>query len=148
MPKGLENILKSLNKEIRNIEGRTRQGVIAAAIYVENESNELAPHDLGVLINSSFHDADPVKPIARVGYTALYAPAVHESTMKLKGVPRADFGKTGNHSDVGPQRVIAFGGGSGNGTYWDVGESKFLQKAMYRNASQILDIIRGRAKIK
>jgi len=80
MPTGLKDVLKNLNKEIRAIEGRTLTGVRKAAIFIQGESQEVVPQRLGVLINSAFTDAEMTGrgPVARVGYTALYAPFVHE----------------------------------------------------------------------
>ncbi len=126
---GIDEVLSNLKKQIGKIEGDINDGLEIAAKFVEGESNEMAPHDLGVLINSSFSGIDRAKKIARVGYTAKYAPMVHESRQKLKGVPR-------------PKR-----NGRPNGTFWDRGEPKFLQKSIARNTKQILAIIAKRAKI-
>jgi hypothetical protein len=80
MPTGLNNILKNLNKEIRAIEGRTLTGVRKSAIFIQGESQEIVPQRFGVLINSAFTDSEMTNkgPVARVGYTAKYAPYVHE----------------------------------------------------------------------
>ena len=75
---GLDNVLANLTKEVRKIEGRTAEGLLAAAKHVQAESQEIVPHDKGVLINTAFSDVDRQALIARVGYTAGYAPIVHE----------------------------------------------------------------------
>ena len=136
--KGLDNVLKKLSKEIKKIEGATHEGLMAAGLFIKGESQELTPVDFGVLRNSAF--MKPIAPLRiAVGYTAEYAPAVHEMPMKLKGKPRADFGRT--------RAGVSFGGGSGKGTYWDSGENKFLEKAVKNNMPQTLKIIQKRAKI-
>lgn len=135
--KGHAKLKRNLNREIAKIEGDVYGGLKAAVAHVLTVAKSLAPRDLGVLINSGFSDATKnAKRIeVRVGFTAKYAPWVHEMPMKLKGQPRADFGKG-----------VKFGGGSGRGTYWDSGENKFLEKAVRRNQEVILAIVKKRAK--
>jgi len=118
--KGMEKVLKKLNKEINAIQGKTKEGVLAAVTFIEGESNEIVPQKHGVLINSSFSGVSKRfkffgKIIGRVGYTAKYAPFVHEMP------ERNNFTKPG----TGPQ---------------------FLLKAATKNAQTILKIIRNRAK--
>ncbi len=147
---GLDNVLKNLNKEIKKIEGDVAKGILASTIFIKGESIELTPKDLGPLRLSAFTDLvrSTGKIIGRIGYTIKYAAWVHEMPMTLKGKPRAHFGRTANRSDVGPVQAVEFGGGSGKGTYWDLGENKFLEKAIKRNHKTILNIIKKRAKIK
>lgn len=115
--KGKRNVLRNLNRSIEKIEGNTAKGMMAAGLFVEGESNEIAPQDKGVLIGSSFTVVGRIakKIIARVGYTADYADHVHE-------MPESNnFSKLG----TGP---------------------KFLWKAVTQNTRKILEIIRSRAK--
>lgn len=115
--RGKKNVLSNLNRSIKKIEGNTFKGMLAAGLFVEGESNEIAPQDKGKLINSSFTSVGRIakRIIARIGYTANYAPFVHE-------MPESNnFTKPG----TGP---------------------KFLWKAATRNSSKILQIIRARAK--
>lgn len=148
--KGLSKVIGNLNKEIKKIEGASKEGVLAAVTFIEGESIQIAPSDFGLLRNTVFSDVavegDMIR--GRVGYTAKYATWVHEMPMKLKGEPRANFGRTGNHSSAGPTQMVAFGGGTGTGTYWDKGENKFLEKPIRREQKTILQIIANRAKIK
>lgn len=76
--KGLDEVLKNLNKEIRDIEGRTAEGLLAAAVFVQGESQEDTPHRKGILVKNAFSDVDRQNLVARVGYTSKYAPYVHE----------------------------------------------------------------------
>lgn len=118
--KGMKKVLKNLNKELNNIQGKTKEGVLAAVTFIEGESNEIVPQDKGKLINSSFSDVGKRfilfgKIIGRVGYTAKYADIVHE-------MPETNnFTKPG----TGPQ---------------------FLLKAVTQNARKIIEIIQKRAK--
>lgn len=76
----LNLINRRLNAAIAEIEGDVTNGLRQVGLYVENESNETVPHEYGVLINSSF-SAVGVRnnhPFVRIGYTAEYAPYVHE----------------------------------------------------------------------
>jgi len=77
---GLPRVISKLNREIRQIEGRTGAGMLEAGKFIEGESNELAPMEFGVLVNSSFTKEviGGRQPIVAVGYTAEYAPFVHE----------------------------------------------------------------------
>jgi hypothetical protein len=71
----------------------------------------------------------------RVGYSANYAAYVHAMPGKLKGQPRAHFGKTREGQE--------FGGGTGTGNYWDPhGEPQFLTKAANETRDQIDAVMR------
>lgn len=145
--KGLNEVLANLNKQIMNIENGTMEGILQAAMLIEGESVEMTPVDQGPLRASAFVDSDRSTLTARIGYTAEYAAWVHEMPMKLKGQPRAHFGRTGNQSKFGPRQVVDFGGGSGRGRYWDSGENKFLEKAVKNNMGEVLEIIKRSAKL-
>ncbi len=138
--KGLREVSTNLNKALAKIGELTKDGLEEAALFVEGESIEMTPVDFGVLRNSTFTEVEMVGNSlrARIGYTAKYAPWVHEMPMKLKGQPRADFGRT--------RDGINFGGGSGKGRYWDGGENKFLEKAIKFNHKEIVSIIADSAK--
>lgn len=117
--RGLKTAVRNLNREINKIEGRTVKGLLAAALFVKGESQEITPQKTGVLINSAFASAGTKSngmPISRVGYTAKYAPWVHEMSED----------NTFTKPDTGP---------------------KFLQKAVFENLSTILSIIRRRIRL-
>jgi len=146
---GERKLMSNINKEIGKIEGDIEGGILAAAKFIQAESQLLTPVDFGLLRNSAFSNVFRTaksKILGIVGYTAKYAPWVHEAPMTLKGKPRKDFGTTSNHSNAGPQKPKSFGGGSGRGVYWQGGENKFLEKAVSRNTSTILNVIKKRAK--
>lgn len=120
--KGLAEVTRNLNREIAGIEGRSRDGLHLAGLFVQSEAIPITPHSGqagGTLRNSAFTDttAKSVRPIVtRVGFTALYAAFVHEMPASF------NFTSPG----TGP---------------------KFLQKAISRNTREILNIIRQRAKL-
>lgn len=117
--KGQRQVMRNLNRQIGLIKGRTAQGLLAAGLFVENESNKHVPQDKGVLLGSSFTSPGSIggNPIVKVGYTAKYAPFVHE-------MPASNnFSKTGTGS-------------------------KFLLNAVTQNLRMILSIIAKRAQIR
>lgn len=76
--KGLPEVLRNLSKAVKGIEGKTADGLLEAAVFIKGESQEVVPHRDGFLIRSAFSDVDRNTLVARVGYTAKYAPYVHE----------------------------------------------------------------------
>ena len=118
--KGLDTVLRNLNREIQGIEGRTRKGFQKVGAVIKADSMEDTPVEFGVLDNSAFADTDNglgKGPRVRVGYTAKYAPFVHE-------MPTSNnFTKVG----TGP---------------------KFLEKAVKKNIALILKVIRNSAKVR
>ena len=68
--------LKNLNREIRSIKGDISKGLKAAVTYIQGKAVEITPAKTGVLRGSAFNDVSDQS--ARVGYTAKYAPFVHE----------------------------------------------------------------------
>ena len=138
---GLQDVLSNLNREINNIEGDIHTGLVKAGIFIKAEAVNMTPVDYGVLRNSAFRQTQRHAngSALRVGFTAEYAPYVHEMPGTLRGQPRSHFGRTRNG--------VEFGGGSGTGNYWDGGEPKFLEKAVKNNYSEILQIIRRNAVI-
>lgn len=122
---GLSEVINNLNTQVQNIEGRTMTGLYSAGLLIQKESNKRAPKDTGNLRESSF-----VRNVFNgvvIGYTAKYAAAVHEMPGKLKGEPRRS--------------------GSWKGTYWEVGEPKYLENAVRENTQAIIDRIVRRAKV-
>ncbi|HDS00519.1 MAG TPA: HK97 gp10 family phage protein [candidate division Zixibacteria bacterium] len=77
---GLNRVLANLNREISGIRGRTRAGMQKAALIVQRRSMELTPVKTGNLRASAYHTMIdlPKGPGAEIGYTASYAPFVHE----------------------------------------------------------------------
>ncbi|MCK4621339.1 MAG: hypothetical protein KAT62_03890 [Desulfuromonadales bacterium] len=79
--KGLDNVLANLRKEIEGIKGRTEAGMHEAGLFIQGEAQEITPQEFGVLINSAFTSTAVIfgeQIVTRIGYTAHYAPYVHE----------------------------------------------------------------------
>lgn len=73
---GEEEFKRSIIKEFKSIRKDNKKGLLAAAIFVKGEAVEVTPREFGVLAGSAYHRVFREK--ARVGYTAKYAPIVHE----------------------------------------------------------------------
>lgn len=125
---GFDRVQRNLNRKLAQIKGDARAGLLEAGLQIERVSNQRAPREYGNLVNSSYTRATPEDPdVVEVGYTAAYAPFVHEATAeKLKGEPRP----------------------SGLGTYWNPGRSEFLRSAVEDNVAKIVEIVRRRAEVK
>jgi hypothetical protein len=88
--KGLDDVMKNLNKEVQAIEGKTMKGLIKAAIIVRRDMDKTSPKipvDTGNLRSSWFVTpvSSPTKPILIAGFSANYALWVHEN-MEAKRV--------------------------------------------------------------
>ena len=120
--KGMDKVLRNLNKEIKKIENRTQAGVTAAALKVKAESQKLTPVDTGNLKASAYVSSPAIKniPSAEIGYTASYAIYVHEMEYSRSG-------KKITHP---------------------TGQWKFLETALFSNQKEILRIIKSYARIK
>ena len=83
MVKGMDNVLRNLNKEIKKIEGYSMKGLIRSAILIRRDMDKtspLVPVDEGNLRSSWFIDPKRTRkgPSLRIGFTANYAWYVHE----------------------------------------------------------------------
>ncbi len=74
--RGEREAMKNLNREIGKIEGDISRGLKAAMVFIVGEAIEITPKEHGVLRGSAFTSVDD--QTARVGFTAKYAPFVHE----------------------------------------------------------------------
>ena len=80
---GLENVLANIQREMMAVKGRTYKGMFAAMKFLENEMDTvppLVPIDTKKMRDSWFISGSPhpTNPIVFAGYTAEYAPIVHE----------------------------------------------------------------------
>ncbi|NIY47267.1 HK97 gp10 family phage protein [Cedecea colo] len=148
--KGISQVVRNLNKIIDDIQGKkAARATYMSLSVVGADAAAITPVDTSTLINSQFKNMETSSSgiVGTLGYTAEYAKAVHNASGKLKGQPRADFGMTSNRSSVGPQKPKAFGGGTGQGNYWDPhGEPQFLVKALEKNKDTIKDIYKKELK--
>lgn len=139
----------NLPQFVGRVQQKAARSMTQALILGASEAASMTPIDTSTLINSQFRniDAQAGRVVGTVGYTAEYALAVHEASGRLKGEPRANFGTTSNHSNFGPQKPSAFGGGTGQGVYWGPsGEPQFLKKGFEQAEPNIRAVILGSIK--
>jgi hypothetical protein len=124
---GGTQILKNFRKEVKNIKGDISTGLRLGLAHIEGEAVENAPVEFGVLRNSAFHWVRRTmrRISGRVGFTAEYAPFVHEMPEINKGKPRP-----------APKR----------GSFWQGGGNKFLERAVIENLSAVLSLIKRKAR--
>ncbi|MEN0580862.1 HK97 gp10 family phage protein [Phytobacter palmae] len=136
--KGIQQAKDNLNRIIDDIKGRkVVRGIQSALLIVGAQAAIYTPVDTSTLLNSQFREImlNGTRITGRVGYSANYAAYVHAMPGKLKGQPRAHFGKTREGQE--------FGGGTGTGNYWDPhGEPQFLTKAANETRDQIDAVMR------
>ena len=161
---GLERVLSNLNEEVRGIKFRTKKGMISAGFLIQRESQKRTPVDTSNLRASAFvvwgpgtgvsnktfsgPDASEVSsrhaqvvgregaslpagisnPQVTVGHSVAYAIYVHENTM-------ANHRKS-KKSKSGIVGIV------------QVGEAKFLEKAIDQNRGRIVETIRREAEVK
>jgi hypothetical protein len=85
---GLEQVLYNIDREINAMRGRTLLGMTKALNHLHREtetSRPLVPRDTNKMAQSwyIFPARGGVNPIVTAGYTAYYAPYVHEKTDAL-----------------------------------------------------------------
>lgn len=91
--RGDKEILRNLRREIKLIDGDLSDGLKLAAAFILGEAKEITPVRFGVLINSGFSGVAHVggRVLARIGFTAEYAPFVHEMPADTNfGKPNAE----------------------------------------------------------
>lgn len=126
--KGLEQTLKNLNKKVVAIKGVTVDGLLAGGLIVQGDAQRHVPVEYGVLRQSAYtrkvRGGD--SPLVEVGFSAEYAPWVHENlAMAWKGRPRR----------------------SGKGVYWGPqGEARFLANAVERQTDRVVEVVAKRAE--
>lgn len=77
---GMDKVLGNLNRAIEDIKGRSYAGLLKAGLFVQGESQKETPVDTGALKSSAYTQGIQKgdNPIVEIGYTAFYAPFVHE----------------------------------------------------------------------
>lgn len=145
--KGVEKVQKGYRLILKDIaDERTHRAVYEILATGQSSAAIMVPRDTGNLLQSAYAPRIEMRGTGvygAVGYTAKYAGWVHEMSGKLKGKPRADFGVTGNRSRAGPQKPVAFGGGTKTGNYWDpTGEPQWMKKGFALIAPEIPGILK------
>ena len=148
--KGLDNILKNLNKEIQNIKYRTQDGLLAAAFLVKARALPITPILTGNLRASAYviggetgkqHSlsrkmSGAMKQKMDMKYTGGGSPKL-ERTM-AGGDPWAVIGYSANYA-IFVHEIDR---------NYTVGHWQFLHTAIVESIGDILKIIKQRARIK
>lgn len=136
--KGVEKVVKNLNKEIDKVQGRTLAGLYAAGLVIQATAQRRVPVEYGNLRASAYtrkklqsNAAAGLVGEARgveVGFAAAYAIYIHENMEQtLKGQARP----------------------SGLGVYWGPsGQPKFLESAMIDERDEVLRLVAAYAEVR
>ena len=83
---GLDNVLRRLNSQVNRFPKRSKSGLREAALIVRGDSQKMTPVDTGNLKASAFTEvfSSSKGPSAVIGYTASYAPFVHERNLNYR----------------------------------------------------------------
>lgn len=131
--RGIKEAVRDTDMLIDSIASIRAERAVTVALSIGGAyATMLTPIDTSNLANSQYRrvNINGKVVVGVVGYTARYALWVHEAPGKLKGQPRAHFGKTAEGKE--------FGGGTGNGNYWDPkAEPQFLRKGFENNRARI-----------
>lgn len=143
--KGLEKVRRALTRTFTEIQGPMTERTLTEVLIVGGgAADRITPIATSTLVNSRFrYVARGGKGwIARYGYTAAYAAAVHNASGKLKGKPRS-----GTDSFTTRTGAVAFAYKVGN--FWDPrGEPEFLAKGFERDGlAMIKEVIRRNMKL-
>lgn len=120
--KNLNRALEKLGRVVVDTQAGALRGLLAGGLLVQRRAQKRTPVEYGLLRASAFtRRAQDGSLAVEVGYAARYARAVHEKTAeKLRGKRRR----------------------SGLGTYWNPGESRFLDKAYRESLGEVIGLVR------
>lgn len=124
--KGLVRTLEKLNSVVVNTGDGAVKGLLAGGLLIQRRSQKRTPVEYGLLRASAFTRRGQHDPMTvEIGYSALYARAVHDKVeMKLRGKRRP----------------------SGLGTYWNPGQAEFLRISYYESLDEVRGLVRKFAK--
>ncbi len=152
--KGLDKVVKGLNKAVKRIKGRTTAGMLEAAVLVKAESVRITPIDTGNLRNSAYitWGGGKVKTRGRVSRAKFdtedksgarvaseHGSVVNERKAIMKVEPFAEVGYTAYYAAAVHEAPQS--------RKFTVGQSKFLEQALRNNSRNIFKIIQRRASI-
>lgn len=162
--KGTANVLRKLNKAIKDQRSRTKKGLHAAGLVIKKDSVEKTPIDYGNLRSSAF-----------VMVTNM---PLDTSSLSFKGEDADDMAKSFasavmhgkvivGSSEYNLTGIVAYGAyyalyvheapmtlkgeprslSKKRGNYWDGGENKFLISSIEENKDKIVKILAKYAKV-
>jgi len=120
----------------------TERAITEMVVLGGQYASDITPYDSNYLLQSQGRKTWPTATgwAGSVYYGAKYAPAVHDAPGKLRGLPRAHFGRTRAGEE--------FGGGTLRGRYWDAmdgtntAEPGFLVKGMVQMTAEAPAILK------
>ena len=126
--RGFDEALRNLNRRVLSIQNLSLDGLLAGGLVIQADAQRHVPVEYGVLRQSAYTRKvrGGASPVVEIGFTASYAPYVHENLeMKWKGQRRR----------------------SGKGVYWGPqGEARFLANAVTRQSDKVVEIAARRAE--
>ena len=152
--KGLDEVLKNLNKEINKIEGDVQAGLIVGGALIKGHSQGECPVDLGNLRASAYLvagngqvEAESSFELSRRGKPdkgAERVAAEHSghiqsaaSEAKSKGYPFIELGYTAFYAEAVHEDPTA---------YHPSGKYKFLEDPIKKDANMVLELVKKKAK--
>ncbi len=132
---GTDKVLANLQKEISQLKVRSTKGMKKSLLLLRRRAGKLTPVSpgggnlLSSMYTNTFMDFKGVT--GEIGYTAKYAPYVHEMG-ELHGVSSS---RSGGYAG---QRINWTKPGTG---------SKFLERPLRDNAHQVVEILKREAKL-
>ncbi len=128
--RGVRHVRRKMANSLHQVKDRTELGVWEAGLKIQRAAQQKTPVVTGFLKSSAYTTRwkSMLGPAVEIGYTAVYAPLVHQS-------PNA--GQLGHLNPKHGKQVYSY-----------VGEPEFLLKAVNEEADEALVTIKNRAKIR
>jgi len=144
--KGIGAILKNMDKHKKSVGSAFATGLKTAGLFLQGESQAIVPFQLGELHGSAFtrnvggkgFDADVV-----VGYTAKYAPFVHENLDAAHGKEFNIIYAEAIAAAVGTKKGTAKGGMFNRG---ENQQAKFLETPARNKRKEIIQIVADKVR--
>jgi len=156
--KGLDVVLKNLNKEIEGIKNRTRTGMIKVAVLIRGDAQKLCPMDTGNLVNSAYtvvtggtiegrqpnfkeeNKSGKVIDVSRLQNEHRVAINLGKSETDDKDNPSAVIGFSAYYAAYVHEMTQAIFKRPGS-------QAKFLETSLKENSCRILEILRKEASV-
>ena len=148
---GMEEVMSNLNKELREIEGKTTKGYIRASIHVRRQSEPKIPVDTGNLRSSWFVVSQRGENSKTPSFSGKQASELHSDHSNVTSSAKREvkkfkhpavlFGFTANYAALVHEKVD-------DASFRRPGaQARFLFSTLSEEANRILEIIRENAKI-
>lgn len=159
---GLADALRDLNASVNKIAFRNKKGLIKSGLFVQREAQQRVPIDTGNLKASAFTVWGPSEGKTSASFRGKDSSKLHSRHRKLtakwgSAMPRGNFnpGVTVGfsafyawivHEDVNASHMKTVRvkvGGKKVSQFRQIGEAKYLEKAVRMNKHKILQIIKS-----